>query len=43
MLDAQMLLDLFEEQLYLPAAFVQRGNGQRRQCRVVGQKYQRLA
>ena len=42
-LDAQMLLDPFEEQLYLPAAFVQRGNGQRRQCRVVGQKYQRLA
>ena len=42
-LDAQMLLDPFEERLHLPAALIQRGNGQRRQCRVVGQKYQRLA
>ena len=31
-LDAQMLLDPFEEQLDLPAALVQRGDGQRRQA-----------
>lgn len=42
-LDAQMLLDPFEEQRHLPAALVQRGKGQRRQRRVVGQKHQRLA
>ena len=42
-LDAQVLLDPFEEQLYLPAALVQRGNGQRRQRCVVGQKHQRFA
>lgn len=42
-LDAQMLLDPFEEQLDLPAALVKHGNGQRGQGGVVGQKYQRLA
>ena len=38
LLDAQVLLDPFEEQLDLPAAFVQSGNGQGRQGRVVGQE-----
>ena len=38
-----MLLDPFEEQLDLPAAFVERGDGQGKQCGVVGQKHQRLA
>ena len=42
-LDAQVLLDPFEEQLHLPAALVQRGNGQRRQRRIVGQKHQRFS
>ena len=42
-LDAQMLLDPFEEQFHLPAALVQCSNGQGRQRRVVGQKHQRLA
>ena len=42
-LDTQMLLDPFEEQLHLPATLVQRGNGQGRQRRIVGQKHQRLA
>ena len=42
-LDTQMLLDPFEKQLHLPAALVQRGNGQWRECRIVGQKHQRLA
>ena len=42
-LDAQVLLDPFEEQLHLPAALVKRANGQGRQCRVVGQEDQRLA
>ena len=42
-LDAQMLLDPFEEQFHLPAAFVKRGNGQRGQGGVVGQEHQRLA
>jgi len=42
-LDAQVLLDPFEEQFHLPAALVQRGNGQCRQCGVVGQEHQRLA
>ena len=42
-LDAQVLLDPFEEQFHLPAALVQRGNGQRRQRRIVGEKHQRLA
>ena len=37
------LLDPLEEQFHLPATLVQRGNRQRRQCRVVGQKNQRLA
>ena len=39
----QMLLDPLEEPLDLPAAFVQRGNRQRRQRRVVGQEHQCLA
>ena len=42
-LDAQVLLDPFEEQLNLPEAFVERGDGQGRQCRVVGKKHQCLA
>ena len=42
-LDAQMLLDPFEEQFHLPAALVQRGDDQRWQSRIVGQKDQRLA
>ena len=42
-LDAQMLLDPLEEQLHLPTALVQRGNGQWRQAGIVGQKHQRLA
>ena len=42
-LDAQMLLDPFEEQFHLPAALVQCGDGQRRQGRIVGEEYQRLA
>jgi hypothetical protein len=40
--DAQLLLYPYEEQLDLPAAFVQSGNGQRRQARVVGQEGQSL-
>ena len=42
-LDAQMLLDPLEEQLDMPAALVERSDGQGRQRRVVGQKHQRLA
>ena len=42
-LDAQVLLDPFEEQLDLPAALVERSDRQRRQRRVVGQENQRLA
>ena len=42
LLDAQVLLDPFEEQLDLPAAFVQSSNGQGRQGRVVGQEDQSL-
>jgi uncharacterized protein YfiM (DUF2279 family) len=41
--DAQVLLDPFEEQLNLPAAFVERCDGSHRQCSVVGQEHQRLA
>ncbi len=42
-LDTQMLLDPFEKQPHLPAALVQRGNGQWRERRIVGQKHQRFA
>jgi len=42
LLDAQVLLDPFEKQFHLPAAFVQSGNGQGRQGRVVGQEDQGL-
>jgi hypothetical protein len=42
-LDAQMLFDPLEEQLDLPAIFIQGGNAQRRQACVVGQEYQGLA
>ena len=38
-----MLLDPLKEQFDLPAVLVKLGNHRRRQCRVVGQKYQRLA
>src|SRR5439155_14894310 len=37
-LDTKMLLDPFEEEFDLPAAFVQLGNDQRGQVEVVGQK-----
>ncbi len=37
-LDAQVLFDPFEEQLDLPAAFVEPGDGERRQGEVVGQE-----
>ena len=40
LLDSQVLLDPFEEQLYLPAIFVKCGDGQWRQDKVVGQKYE---
>ena len=40
--DAQVLLDPLEEQLDLPAAFVELGDGQRRQREVVGQEDQGL-
>jgi len=42
LLDAQVLLDPFEKQFHLPAAFVQRSDGQGRQACVVGQEDQRL-
>jgi len=42
-LDAQMLFDPLEEQFYLPATLVQRGDSQWWQSRVVGQEDQRLA
>ena len=42
-LDAQVLLDPLEEQLDLPAIFVQGRNAQRWQTGVVGQEHQRLA
>ena len=42
-LDAQMLLDPFEEQLDLPTVLVKGGDHQGRQGRVVGQKHPRLA
>jgi len=37
-LDAEMLLDPFEEQFDLPSAFVEFGDGQRRKDEIVGQK-----
>jgi len=37
-LDAQMLLDPFEEQLDLPTAFVELGDGQSRKLEVVGEE-----
>ena len=42
LLDAQVLLDPFEEQLDLPAVLVQGRNSQRRQHEVVGQEDERL-
>src|ERR1700738_2810644 len=42
-LDAQMLLDPFEEKFHLPAALVQFSNRQRVQDKVVGEKHQALA
>jgi hypothetical protein len=42
LLDAQVLLDPFEEQFHLPATFVQSSNGQGRQGRVVGEEDQSL-
>src|SRR5947209_20222652 len=42
-LDAEMLLDPFEEELHLPSAFVERANGGRRKLEVIRQKDQCLA
>ncbi len=42
LLDTKVLFDPFEEQLHLPAAFVESGNCQGRQGGVVGQEDQRL-
>ncbi len=42
LLDTKVLFDPFEEQLHLPAAFVQSGHGQGRQGRVFGQEDQSL-
>ena len=42
LLDAQVLLDPFEKQFHLQAAFVQRSDGQGRQACVVGQEDQSL-
>ena len=38
-----MLLDPLEEQLDLPAAFVERADGRGRQAKLVGEEHQRLA
>jgi hypothetical protein len=38
-----VLLDPFEEQFDLPAILVKGSNSQRRQGKIVGQKYERLA
>ena len=43
MLDAQVLLDPFKEQLYLPSFFVKRRDGGRRQHEIIGQKHEPLA
>ena len=43
LLDSQVLLDPFEEQFDLPAILVKRCDRQRRQDKVVGQEYERLA
>ena len=40
-LDPQMLLDPFEEQFDLPAAFVERADGRGRQPELVGEEHQR--
>ena len=40
---SQVLLDPFEEQLYLPAVLVERCDGQPGRDKVVGQEYERLA
>ncbi len=42
LLDTKVLFNPFEEQLHLPAAFVQSSNGQVRQGGVVGQEDQSL-
>jgi len=39
-LDAQVLLDPFEEKLYLPSLFVELGDSEGGQQKVVGQKHQ---
>src|SRR3954452_5015665 len=41
--DPEMLLDPLEEQLDLPAAFVERADGRGRQAKLVGEEHQRLA
>ncbi len=40
MLYAQMLFDPFKEQFYLPAAFIQQGNGEGRQKKAISEKDQ---
>ena len=42
-LDAQVLLDPFEEQLDLPAVLVKVGDGERREREVVGEKHESFA
>ena len=42
-LDAQVLLDPFEEQFDLPALFAKRADGQGRQREIVCQEFERLA
>ena len=43
MFDAQVLLDPFEEQLHLPTALIEQGDGQGGKLKVIGQKDQALA
>ena len=42
-LDAQVLLDPFEEQFDLPATFVKLGNGEGVEGKIVGEEYQPFA
>jgi hypothetical protein len=41
-LDPQVLLDPFEEQFHLPAAFIELGNSNGGQVKVISQEYQHL-
>jgi len=42
LLDPQILLDLFEQQIDLPTGLTQGCDGQRSQCHIVGQKGHQL-